>query len=77
MLNHGIPVIVVSRILGHSRPSITLDIYGHLIHDMQVEAARIMDDAITPLEVSFEKKGAGVTPIVAKDNLEFQSLEEG
>ncbi len=77
MLNHGIPVIVVSRILGHSRPSITLDIYGHLIHDMQVEAARIMDDAITPLEVSFEMKGAGITTIVAEDNLEIQPFEEG
>ncbi len=27
MLNHGIPVIVVSKILGHAKPSITLDIY--------------------------------------------------
>jgi len=31
MLNHGIPVIIVSRRLGHAKPSITLDIYGHLI----------------------------------------------
>ena len=31
MLNHGIPVIVVSGMLGHSKPSITLDIYGHCI----------------------------------------------
>jgi integrase len=76
MLNHGIPVIVVSRILGHSRPSITLDIYGHLIHDMQVEAARIMDDAITPLEVSFERKGTGIAPIGDEDSLETQPLEE-
>jgi site-specific recombinase XerD len=30
MLNNGIPVIVVSKVLGHSKPSITLDIYGHL-----------------------------------------------
>jgi len=27
-------VIVVSRMLGHARSSITLDIYGHLIHEM-------------------------------------------
>jgi hypothetical protein len=69
-------VIVVSRILGHSSPSITLDVYGHLIHDMQVEAARIMDDAITLLEVSFEKKRASITSIVTENNLEFQPNEE-
>jgi integrase len=53
MLNHGIPVIVVSKILGHSKPSITLDIYGHLFHEMQNEAARIMDDLVTPIQVEF------------------------
>jgi integrase len=50
MLNHGIPVIVVSRRLGHARPSITLDIYGHLVPGMQEEAAQMMDDLITPVE---------------------------
>ena len=44
MLNHGVPVLVVSKILGHSKTSTTLDIYGHLIPVMQEEAARIMDD---------------------------------
>ena len=48
MLNHGIPVIVVSRMLGHSKPSITLDIYGHLYHEMQDEAARLMDELVSP-----------------------------
>jgi integrase len=28
MLNHGIPVLIVSKRLGHSKPSITLDVYG-------------------------------------------------
>jgi integrase len=31
MLGHGILVILVSRILGHTKASVTLDIYGHLI----------------------------------------------
>jgi hypothetical protein len=31
MLNHGIPVLIVSKRLGHSKPSITLDVYGHLL----------------------------------------------
>ena len=51
MLNHGIPVIVVSRRLGHAKPSITLDVSGHLIPGMQEEAARMMDELITPVEV--------------------------
>jgi len=52
MLNHGIPVLVVARMLGHSRPSITLDVYGHLIPSMQAEAAEKMDALLTPIELS-------------------------
>ena len=51
MLNNGVPPIVVSRILGHSKPSITLDLYGHLYHEMQGEAAKIMDGLVTPIRV--------------------------
>ena len=50
MLNHGIPVIVVSRRLGHAKPSITLDVYGHLLPSMQAEAAQKIDELITPVE---------------------------
>ncbi|MFC2043130.1 tyrosine-type recombinase/integrase [Chloroflexota bacterium] len=56
MLIHGVPPIVVSRILGHSKPtSTTLDIYGHLYHEMLGEAAKIMDDLVTPIQVEFSK----------------------
>jgi integrase len=48
MLNHGIPCIVVSRRLGHAKASTTLDIYGHLLTEMQDEAARLMDELVTP-----------------------------
>lgn len=51
MLNHGIPVIVVSRRLGHAKASTTLDIYGHLLTEMQDEAARLMDELVTPQPV--------------------------
>jgi integrase len=51
MLNNGGPVLVVSKILGHSKTSTTLDIYGHLIPAMQGEAAQIMDDLVTPIRV--------------------------
>jgi integrase len=49
LLNHGVPVIVVSNMLGHSKPSITLDVYGHLMTSLQGEAARIMDELVTPV----------------------------
>jgi len=56
MLNHGVPVLVVSKILGHSKVSTTLDIYGHLISVMQEEAARIMDEIVTPIPVDMGEK---------------------
>jgi integrase len=51
MLNNGIPVLVASRRLGHSRPSTTLDIYGHLLEGMQGEAATLMDELVTPVKL--------------------------
>jgi integrase len=54
MLNHDIPVIVVSRRLGHARTSITLDVYGHLLPSMQAEAAELIDRLVTPIEVTLD-----------------------
>lgn len=50
-LNQGIPVLVVSKRLGHSRPSITLDIYAHLIPNKQTELAEMIDELIMPIEL--------------------------
>lgn len=50
MLNTNVPLIVVSRRVGHSRPSITLDIYGHLLSHMQGDVADSIDDHILPTE---------------------------
>jgi len=50
-LNHNVPVIVVSHILGHSKPSVTLDLYGHVMSDMQEEAAAIMEKLVSPISV--------------------------
>lgn len=50
LLNQQIPVIVVSRILGHSRPSVTLDLYGHVLCDMQDEAAKVMENVLAPCQ---------------------------
>ena len=43
--------MVVSRRLGHAKPSITLDVYGHMIPSMQIEAAQKIDELITPVEL--------------------------
>ena len=51
MLNQGTPIMVVSRRLGHARPSITLNIYGHLIPSMDVMAADKLDELVTPIEL--------------------------
>jgi len=54
LLNHDVPVIVVSRRLGHARTSITMDVYGHLIPSMQAEAAELIDELVTPIEVKLD-----------------------
>jgi integrase len=51
MLNHGVPPLVVSKILGHANASITLTIYAHSGLDMQAQAAGVMDEIVTPIAV--------------------------
>ena len=46
ILNHGIPVLIASKRLGHSKPSITMDVYGHLMPNKQEEAAELLDRLI-------------------------------
>jgi integrase len=56
LLNQGVPVITVSRRLGHAKASITLDIYGHLISTAQTEVAEMIDDLVMPVTVELSKK---------------------
>ena len=51
MLNNGISLLVVSKILGHSNPSAPLSIYAHSTFDMQSTVASIMDGIVTPIPV--------------------------
>lgn len=46
MLNGGVPIMVVSKILGHSKPSVILDFYSHCTIGMQDEAASIIDKVV-------------------------------
>lgn len=55
MLNHGVPVLVVSKMLGHSNPSITLNTYAHLYHESQGQAARLMNELVSPVRVELSR----------------------
>ena len=61
MLNYGIPVIIVSKRLGHARASITMDVYGHPIPSKQEEAATLMDRLMKP------KTNSGSTKFAPRD----------
>ena len=46
MLNNGVPMHVVSKLLGHSSISITVDIYGHITNDVTRDAADVLSAAL-------------------------------
>jgi integrase len=39
MLGAGVPLIVVSRQLGHANPNVTAQVYAHLLADSQLDEA--------------------------------------
>ena len=41
----GMDVLSISRRLGHGLPSITLDVYGHLFHSRDDQAAAVFEKA--------------------------------
>jgi integrase len=45
LIASGMDVLTISRRLGHGSPTITLQVYGHLIHGADDRAAQIMDAA--------------------------------
>jgi integrase len=46
MLTHGVPLKVVSDILGHSSIAITGDVYGHVAPDVSRDALDILGDVL-------------------------------
>lgn len=54
MLLGGVPLLVVSRQLGHANPNITAAVYAHLLSDTQLDQAADVfepsDDARTVRE---------------------------
>lgn len=67
MLMNGIPLIVVSRRLGHSKPSVTLDIYGHYLPGMQEKAANLMDELVTPIATKWQQIGNSYEPSIIEN----------
>jgi integrase len=43
LLGQGVPVKVVSEMLGHASVAITLDVYSHVLPDMQAQAISAME----------------------------------
>ena len=43
LLSMGVPAKVVQELLGHSHPSITIGVYGHVLSSMQQEAMDKLD----------------------------------
>ncbi|MHC1694036.1 MAG: tyrosine-type recombinase/integrase [Eubacteriales bacterium] len=46
MLKYNVPAKVASQRLGHSSIGITLDLYSHVLGDMETEAASKIDEGI-------------------------------
>ena len=46
LLAHGVPVKVVSEMLGHANIGITRSLYAHVLPHMQQQAANTMDDML-------------------------------
>jgi integrase len=49
LLENGIPVNTLQSRAGHSKASVTTDIYGHTLARSQQEAARLIEQIINPL----------------------------
>jgi integrase len=46
LINAGVDVLTISRRIGHSKASMTLDVYGHLIHGGDEAAAKAMEGVL-------------------------------
>jgi integrase len=47
LLSEGVPLKVVQEVLGHSSASVTMDVYSHVLPDMQEKAAAAMDELLS------------------------------
>jgi len=57
LLMDGVPVKVVSERVGHAKVSHTLDLYGHVLPDMQESAAALVDRELSRAFEEHEQNG--------------------
>ena len=57
LLRNGLDISAVSKNLGHSKKSFTLDTYIHTIDSIENETASIMQDVLNDLKLQKQKKG--------------------
>ncbi len=72
MLSNGKSIFTVSKYIGHARPSITSDIYGHLIPGAGDDIGQMMDDLVFPTEFHLEKNKDAI-----KTQIEGEILKNG
>ena len=55
MLRAPVPARVVSERLGHSDVGITLNVYSHVVEEMQSEAAAAIESAVRPISIELPR----------------------
>jgi integrase len=55
MLRARVPARVVSERLGHSDVGITLNVYSHVVEEMQSEAAAAIESAVRPISIELPR----------------------
>ncbi len=64
MLSHGVPLKIVSEILGHSQISITADTYMHVTPGMQREAAAALDNVFGNCDLAVSPAAGTARPLI-------------
>jgi integrase len=59
LLASGVHPKIASERMGHSKVGITLDLYSHVLPNMQTDAASLVDDALKAVIQRRSAKGMG------------------
>jgi integrase len=62
LLAQGVPLRVVMEILGHSQIAVTADLFTHVLPALNEDAARRMQEALSPVAVNAAVIPSGATP---------------
>ena len=68
MLMNGIPLIVVSRRLGHIKPSVTLSIYRIYLPGMYEKAVDFMEELVTQIAPKWQQGGNSYEPTIIENS---------